>query len=61
MTGSINEAGKVLGTTSTVAGSSAVLAHSGFKILSVVLIVVAILGGLLIVFSSTVKRLLVRK
>ncbi len=60
MTGS-NTAGKVLGTATTAGGGSVAMAHSGLKAWAILLIVLAIIGALLILLSSTIRRLLVRK
>ena len=55
MTGSANNTGKILGASTTVSGSSALLAHSGYKELAEILIIVAVIGVLLVIFSSTIK------
>ena len=61
MSGSVNESGKVLGASTAVSGSTALLSHGWVKSLAVAVLAIAIVGAVLVISSSTVRRLLVRK
>jgi hypothetical protein len=61
MSGLVNESGKVLGAATAVSGSTAILSQGPLKTLAVVVLIVAICGAMLVVFSSTIRRLIVRR
>jgi hypothetical protein len=61
MSGSSNEAGKVLGASTVVLGGATLLTDTGLNILTTSLIAMSLMGVALVISSSVIKRIIIRK
>jgi hypothetical protein len=60
MSGTVGEAGKTLGAATAVSGSTIALAHGPLKVVAVIVLAAASVGGVFTVLVSIARHLIVR-